>query len=161
MKMTECLFRLLLGQPLNHEETILYWSLLRYLLRRKWLNFLVYPVLSPEGQKEWEQIEEALYREELTMQGYNKYRRVLFQKENLIPQDGTENEKPSDDKKDTEALVGAMSSDAGDHTAQKSDNFHSKEDCSKVNKKLCSAHESVLTENCSLLGTDNFRGQIS
>ena len=119
-------------------------SHLRYLLRNKWLNFSVYPVLSLEGQKEWEQIEEALYREELTMQGYNKYRRVLFQKENLISQDGTENEKPSDKKKDTEALVGAMSSDAGDHTAQKSFDFHSKEECSKVNKELCSAHESVL-----------------
>lgn len=98
--------------------------------------FLVYPVLSPEGQKEWEQIEEALYREELTMQGYNKYRRVLFQKENLILQDGTDNEKLSDKKKDTKALVGALSSDAGDHTAQKSFDFHSKEECSKAYSEI-------------------------
>lgn len=110
-------------------------SLLRYLLRNKWLNVSVYPVLSPEGQKEWEQIEEALYREELTLQGYKKYRRVLFQKENLIPQGGTENDKHSDKKKDTEALVGALSSDTGDHTAQKSFDFHSKEECSKVSKE--------------------------
>ena len=99
-------------------------------------------MLSPEGQREWEQIEEALYREELTMQGYNKYRRALFQKENLIPQDRIENEKHSDKKKDAEALV--RSSDAGDHKAQKSFDFHSKEECSKVNKELCNAHESVL-----------------
>lgn len=117
----------------------------RYLfLQNEWFNVSVYPVLSPEGQKEWEQIEEALYREELTMQGYKKYRRALFQKENLIPQDGTENEKHSDKKKDKEPLVGALSSDAGDHKAQKSFDFNSKEECSKVNKELCNAHESVL-----------------
>jgi len=78
------------------------------------------------------------------VQGYKKYRRALFQKENLIPQAGTENEKHSDKKKETEALVGALSSDAGDHKEQKSFDFHSKEECSKVNKELGSASESVL-----------------
>jgi len=91
-------------------------------------------MLSPGGQKEWEQIEEALYREELTMQGYKKYRRALFQKENLIPQDATKNETLSDKKKEMKALVGALSSDAGNHKEQKSFDFHSKEECSKVNK---------------------------
>ena len=67
------------------------------------------------------------------MQGYNKYRRTLFQKENLIPQDGpAEKENHTDKKKEAEALVGALSSDAGDNKAQKSIDFHSKEECSKV-----------------------------
>ena len=77
------------------------------------------------------------------MQGYNKYRRALFQKENLIPKDGTEKEKHTDEKKNTEALVGALSLDAGDNKGKKSFDFHSKEDCSKVRTNFVSAHKSV------------------
>lgn len=70
------------------------------------------------------------------MQGYNKYRRTLFQKENLIPKDGIEKEKPTDKKKNTEALVGALSLDPGDNKGKKSFDFHSKEECSKVRKNF-------------------------
>lgn len=91
-------------------------------------------MLSSEGQKEWEQIEAALYREELTIQGYNKYRRALFQKENLIPRDKTDIEKQKDDKKHTDAVKGASSSHVEESNTEKSSIFGSKEDCFKVNK---------------------------
>lgn len=97
------------------------------------LTFAVYPVLSPKGQKEWEQIEEALYREELTTQGYNKFRRALFQKENLIPRDRTEKQNQKDEKKDTDAVEGALTSHVGDSNEEKSPTFSSKEECFKVN----------------------------
>ncbi|KAJ7372754.1 hypothetical protein OS493_018032 [Desmophyllum pertusum] len=93
----------------------------------------VYPVLSPDGQKQWEQIEEALYREELTIQGYNKYRRALFQKENLIPRDRTEKEKQKDEKEVTGAVEEALSSHAGDSSVvEKSSTFRSTEECFKA-----------------------------
>lgn len=98
-----------------------------------WLTFAVYPVLSPKGQKEWEQIEEALYREELTIQGYNKYRRALFQKENLIPHDRTEKEKQKDEKRDMDAVEGALTSHVGDSNTEKNSTSSSKEECFKVN----------------------------
>ena len=89
-------------------------------------------MLSPKGKKEWEQIEEALYREELTIQGYNKYRRALFQKENLISPDRTEKEKHKDEKKDMDAVEGALSSHEEGSNADKISTFHSKEACFKV-----------------------------
>ena len=98
------------------------------------MNVSVYPVLSPEGQKQWERIEEALYREELTTQGYNKYRRRLFKKENLIPQDRSDKEKQQEEKKITEAVEEALTSHTADNNAQQSSTFHSKEDCAKVYK---------------------------
>ena len=89
-------------------------------------------MLSAEGQKEWEQIEEALYREELTLQGYNKYRKALFQKENLIPNDSNK-EKGKDEKgSKNSSFEGDLNSHAGDDQKGKIASFHSKEECSKV-----------------------------
>ena len=94
-------------------------------------------MLSAGGQKEWEQIEEALYREELTLQGYNKYRRMLFLKEKLIPNDNSNNEKQKDEKDiKTTAPEGDLNSHAGNSNAEKSSSFHSKEECSKVKYKI-------------------------
>ena len=89
-------------------------------------------MLSAEGQKEWEQIEEALYREELTLQGYNKYRKALFQKENLIPNDSNK-EKGKDEKgSKNSSFEGDLNSHAGDDHKGEIASFHSKEECSKV-----------------------------
>ena len=98
---------------------------------------LVYPVLSPEGQKEWEQIEEALYHEELTTQGYNKYRRRLFQKENFIPPDRSEKEKREEEKEVMAAVEEVINLHPGGSNAQKNSTFHSKEQCAKVKKTFC------------------------
>jgi len=98
--------------------------------------FLVYPVLSPEGQKEWEQIEEALYREELTTQGYNKYRRRLFQKENFIPPDRSEKEKREEEKEVMAAVEEVINLHPGGSNAQKNSTFHSKEQCAKAYSDL-------------------------
>ncbi|XP_068760877.1 N-acetylglucosamine-1-phosphotransferase subunit gamma-like isoform X2 [Montipora capricornis] len=82
--------------------------------------FLVYPALSQEGKKEWEQIEEALYREEITLQGYNKYRRRLFQKEIFIPPDKSEKEVKKEEEVVSEAVEQALSSNIGNiHSALK------------------------------------------
>ena len=43
----------------------------------------VYPVLSKKGQEEFERIEDELYYEEITLQGYNKERKKLFISEGL------------------------------------------------------------------------------
>ncbi|KAK3739399.1 hypothetical protein QZH41_018447, partial [Actinostola sp. cb2023] len=49
---------------------------------------LVYPVLSAEGRAKWEEIEENLWREEITTQGYNKQRQKLFINEGFVASDG-------------------------------------------------------------------------
>ena len=92
----------------------------------------VYPVLSSEGKKEWEKIEEALYRKELTTQGYNKYRRRLFQKENFIPSDRPDKEKQQEEKEISEAVENALSSHAVNGNRHDGFDFHSKEQCAKV-----------------------------
>ena len=92
----------------------------------------VYPVLSSEGKKDWEQIEEALYREELTTQGYNKYRRRLFQKENFIPPDRSAKEKQQEEKEISDAVENALSTHAVNSNTQDSLDFRSKEECAKV-----------------------------
>ncbi|XP_078347967.1 N-acetylglucosamine-1-phosphotransferase subunit gamma-like [Oculina patagonica] len=121
--------------------------------------FLVYPVLSPKGQKEWEQIEEALYREELTTQGYNKFRRALFQKENLIPRDRTEKQNQKDEKKDTDAVEGALTSHVGDSNEEKSPTFSSKEECFKAyNVILAEAQRLRKLLNMSCFGCNETTG---
>lgn len=93
---------------------------------------VVYPVLSEEGKKEWEQIEEALYREELTSQGYNKYRRRLFQKENFIPLDQSEKDKQEEERNISEMIAEALSSNTVNNTGPEIPAFHSKEECTTV-----------------------------
>lgn len=95
----------------------------------------MYPALSLDGKKEWERIEEALYHEEITLQGYNKYRRRLFQKENFIPPDKSDKEIMKE-KAISEELEQALSSNvANSHSAIKAasaSDFHSKAECAKV-----------------------------
>ncbi|EDO38047.1 predicted protein [Nematostella vectensis] len=45
---------------------------------------LVFPALSEKGKSRWLEIEEALWREEITPQGYNRDRRELFMDEGFI-----------------------------------------------------------------------------
>ena len=52
----------------------------------------MYPVLSSDGQREWENIEENFYHEELTAQGYNNKRDKLFVRAGLkisLPSENT------------------------------------------------------------------------
>jgi len=102
--------------------------------------FLVYPALSLEGKKEWEKIEEALYHEEITLQGYNKYRRRLFQKENFIPPDKSDKEIMKEEKAISQEVEQALSSNiANSHSAVKVasvSEFHSKAECAKAYNEL-------------------------
>ena len=96
----------------------------------------MYPALSLEGKKEWEKIEEALYHEEITLQGYNKYRLRLFQKENFIPPDKSDKEIMKEEKAISQEVEQALSSNiANSHSAVKAasgSEFHSKAECAKV-----------------------------
>lgn len=96
----------------------------------------MYPALSLEGKKEWEKIEEALYHEEITLQGYNKYRLRLFQKENFIPPDKSDKEIMKEEKAISQEVEQALSSNiANSHSAVKATSeseFHSKAECAKV-----------------------------
>ena len=47
--------------------------------------FTVFPALSEEEQMEWLDIEKAMYHQELTPQGYNKWRWKLFEKAGFLP----------------------------------------------------------------------------
>lgn len=102
--------------------------------------FLVYPALSLEGKKEWEKIEEAFYREEITLQGYNKYRKRLFQKENFIPPDKSDKEIMEEEKAISQEVEQALSSNiANSHSAIKAasgSEFHSKAECVKAYHEL-------------------------
>lgn len=89
------------------------------------------------------------------MQGYNKYRRILFQKENLIPRVRTEKEKQNDEKKDTDALAGALSSDEGDSKAHKNFAFHSKEECFKVKMNFAMPMNLCFYISCQYLAICN------
>lgn len=119
--------------------------------------FLVYPVLSAEGQKEWEEIEEALYRKELTLQGYNKYRRALFQKENLIPNDSNKKKPKIEESVENTSSEGDLNSQAGDNRRGKISSFNSKEECSKAYSSLLAEVQKLTRKllNMSCSGCNN------
>ena len=81
-------------------------------------------MLSQEQQKEWEEIEERFYHEELTKQGYEKLRHKLFTKAGLLisPE---ENDSAKVEKKSSQNLKPNDSIDVP-HS------FTTKDECSKV-----------------------------
>ena len=107
----------------------------------------VFPALTQEGQKEWEGIEEALYRDELTLQGYHKYRRRLFQKERLIPPDRTDKEVKEEEKQVTNTVENLLSNRKGEDTARGISTFQSIEQCSEVFLKVSGSRLSFLYQH--------------
>lgn len=83
--------------------------------------FLVYPMLPADAQREWEDIEESFYHEELTVQGYEKLRRHLFIRVGLLTS-------PEDDQKKTKELkdIVHIKNNASFVPETK---FHTKEEC--------------------------------
>lgn len=90
----------------------------------------VYPALSPDAQKEWLDIEEGFYRQELTLQGYNKRRKKLFVNAGFLPHDGTEKQKETVRKPKGEVEKRIYPTENSSSVA--TDGFRSVEQCSEV-----------------------------